>query len=163
MAGFDTYLSPLTWRYGSDEMRRIWSQVHQRRLWRRVWVALAEAQAEMGLVTLAQAADLRAHADEVNLERSLQIEAEIKHDVVSEIRAFAEQCPVGGGIIHLGATSMDVRDNATALQARDALDLLPANDRVSPDNGTGGCQEVRRDEWSNRPGVPRDAPRRLRP
>jgi len=75
MAGFDTYLSPLTWRYGSDEMRRIWSQVHQRRLWRRIWVALAEAQAELGLVTAAQAADLKAHAGEVNLDRSLQIEA----------------------------------------------------------------------------------------
>jgi len=124
MAGFDTYLSPLTWRYGSDEMRRIWSQVHQRRLWRRIWVALAEAQAELGLVTAAQAADLKAHAGEVNLERSLQIEAEIKHDVVSEIRAFAEQCPVGGGIIHLGATSMDVKDNADALCMAAGLDLL---------------------------------------
>jgi adenylosuccinate lyase len=124
MVGFDTYLSPLTWRYGSGEMRRIWSQVHQRRLWRRIWVALAEAQADLGLVSPAQVADLKAHADEVNLERSLEIEAEIKHDLVAEIRAFAEQCPVGGGIIHLGATSMDVKDNADVLCLAEGLDLL---------------------------------------
>jgi adenylosuccinate lyase len=124
VVGFDTYLSPLTWRYGSDEMRRIWSQDHQRRLWRRIWVALAEVQAELGLVTLAQVADLQAHAGEVNLERSHQIEAEIKHDLVAEIRAFAEQCPVGGGIIHLGATSMDVKDNADVLCMAEGLDLL---------------------------------------
>jgi adenylosuccinate lyase len=124
MVGFDTYLSPLTWRYGSDEMRRIWSQLHQRRLWRRIWLALAEAQAEVGLVSAVQVADLRDHADEVNLERSLQIEAEIRHDVVAEIRAFAEQCSVGGGIIHLGATSMDVKDNADVLCMAEGLDLL---------------------------------------
>jgi adenylosuccinate lyase len=124
MAGFDTYVSPLTWRYSSDEMRRIWSQVQQRRLWRRIWVALAEAQAELGLVSAAQVADLQAHAGEVDLERSLQIEAEIKHDLVAEIRAFAEQCPVGGGIIHLGATSMDVKDNADVLCMAAGLDLL---------------------------------------
>jgi adenylosuccinate lyase len=87
-------------------------------------VALAETQAEWGLVSPAQVADLRAHADEVNLERSLEIEAEIKHDLVAEIRAFTEQCPVGGGIIHLGATSMDVKDNADVLCMAEGLDLL---------------------------------------
>lgn len=124
MFNYETYLSPLTWRYGSEEMRQIWSEGHRRRLWRRIWVALAEAQAEMGLVTPEQVADLRAHADDVDVDRTLQIEAEIKHDVMSEIRAFAEQCPVGGGIIHLGATSMDVKDNAKALCLREGLDLL---------------------------------------
>ena len=120
----ETYLSPLTWRYGSDEMRHIWSEGHKRRLWRRIWVALAESQAEFGLVTPEQVADLRAHADDLDLERSQQIEAEIQHDLMSEIRAFAEQCPLGGGIIHLGATSMDVKDNADVLCLRQALDLL---------------------------------------
>jgi len=124
MYDHETYLSPLTWRYGSGEMRRIWSEGHKRRLWRRVWVALAEAQVEFGLVTPEQAADLRAHAGEVDVDRAFQIEAEIKHDLMAEIRAFAEQCPVGGGIIHLGATSMDVEDNADALRLREALDLL---------------------------------------
>ena len=124
MYDHETYLSPLTWRYGSDEMRRIWSEGHKRRLWRRVWVALAEAQVEFGLVTPEQAADLRAHAGDVDVDRALHIEAEIKHDLMAEIKAFAEQCPVGGGIIHLGATSMDVEDNADALRLRQALDLL---------------------------------------
>ena len=124
MFGYETFISPLTWRYGTDEMRRLWSEVHKRRLWRRIWVALAEAQSELGLVTPEQAADLHAHADEVNVERSLQIEAEIKHDLMAEVRAFAEQCPVGGGVIHLGATSMDVEDNADALRVRESLDLL---------------------------------------
>jgi adenylosuccinate lyase len=119
-----TYLSPLSWRYGSDEMRRIWSEEHRRRTWRRIWVALAAAQAEVGLVTPQQAADLRAHAADVDIERAHQIESEIKHDLMSEVKAFAEQCHVGGGIIHLGATSMDVKDNADVLLARDALDLV---------------------------------------
>lgn len=124
MYNHETYLSPLTWRYGSDQMRALWSEATKRRLWRRIWVSLAEAQAELGLITQAQASDLRDHADELDLERSHQIEAEIKHDLMSEVRTFAEQCPVGGGIIHLGATSQDVKDNAMALCMRDALDLV---------------------------------------
>jgi adenylosuccinate lyase len=124
MFDHETYLSPLTWRYGSAEMRRLWSEAHKRRLWRRIWVALAEAQAELGLVRAAQAADLRAHADEVDLARSLEIEAEIKHDLMAEVKAFAEQCALGGGIIHLGATSMDVKDNAEVLRQRQALDRI---------------------------------------
>jgi adenylosuccinate lyase len=87
-------------------------------------VALAEAQAEAGLVTEAQVADLRAHADEVDIARAEAIEAEIHHDLMAEVRVFAEQCPMGGGIIHLGATSMDIEDNADALRLREALDLI---------------------------------------
>jgi len=124
MYDYETYLSPLTWRYGSERMRHVWSEAHKRRAWRRLWVALAEAQADMGLVAPEQAADLRAHAGEVDVARSLEIEAEIKHDLMSEIRAFAEQCPVGGGIIHAGATSMDIKDNAEVLLLRESLDLL---------------------------------------
>jgi adenylosuccinate lyase len=120
----EVYLTPFTWRYGTAEMRALWSEAHKRRLWRRVWVALAEAQAEAGLVTNEQVADLRAHADDVDIARAEAIEAEIHHDLMAEVRAFAEQCPVGGGIIHLGATSMDVEDNADALRLREALDLL---------------------------------------
>lgn len=124
MPDHKTYQSPFTWRYGSEEMRSTWSEVHRRLLWRRIWVALAETQAELGLVAPEEAADLRAHAHEVTIERALEIEAEIEHDLMAEVRAFAEQCPAGGRILHLGATSMDVKDNADVLRLRDALDLL---------------------------------------
>ena len=120
----DTYLSPLTWRYGSEVMRRIWSEDEKRRLMRRVWVALAEAQFEAGLVTAAQVADLRARQNHVDIERAEEIEREIGHDLMAEIRTFAEQCPLGGPIIHLGATSMDVLDNVDALRLRNALDQI---------------------------------------
>ncbi len=124
MPDFETYLSPFSWRYGTEEMRRIWGEKNRRIVWRRIWVALAEAQAELGLVTTEQVEDLRSHAADVDLQRALQIEAEIKHDLMAEVRTFAEQCPVGGRIIHLGATSMDVKDNADVLLQREGLDLL---------------------------------------
>lgn len=120
----DTFLSPFTWRYGSQEMRGLWSQEHKRRLWRRVWVALAEAEHEAGLVSEAELDDLRAHQDEVDIARSHEIEAEIGHDLMAEIRAYAEQCPIGGGKIHLGATSADVEDNADILRIKEALRLI---------------------------------------
>jgi adenylosuccinate lyase len=120
----ESYLSPFTWRYGSEAMRRVWSEAHRRRLWRRVWVALAAVQQEAGLVTEEQLEDLRAHAGEVDLVRAAEIEAEIHHDLMAEVRAYAEQCPVGGGIIHLGATSMDVKDNVEVLRIREGLDLV---------------------------------------
>jgi adenylosuccinate lyase len=122
--GHETYLSPFTWRYGSDAMRELWSEEHKRRLWRRVWLALAEAQQSWGLVTAGQVADLRAHVDDVDMQRARQIEAEIHHDLMAELRTFAEQCPAGGPILHLGATSMDVEDNADALRLRAALDRV---------------------------------------
>jgi adenylosuccinate lyase len=121
---YDTYLSPFTWRYGSPEMRALWSEAHKRRLWRRIWVALAEAEWAAGLVSAGQVADLRAHQNDVDLARAHEIEAEIQHDLMAEVRTYAEQCPVGGGIIHLGATSMDIEDNADALRLRDGLDLV---------------------------------------
>ncbi len=124
MPDFDSYLSPFTWRYGTAEMRNLWSEVNKRLLWRQVWVVLAEVQLEYGLVTEEQVADLRLHKDEVDLRRALEIEAEIQHDLMSEVRVFASQCPFGGGIIHLGATSMDIEDNADALRLRMALDIL---------------------------------------
>jgi adenylosuccinate lyase len=124
MPDFDTYLSPFTWRYGTTGMRRLWSEQNKRLLWRQIWVSLAEVQSEYGLVTPEQAADLRLHMTEINLPRALAIETEIQHDLMAEVRTFAEQCPVGGGIIHLGATSMDIEDNADALRLRQALSLL---------------------------------------
>jgi adenylosuccinate lyase len=118
------FQSPFTWRYGSGEMRAVRSEAHKRKLWRRIWVALAEAESQYGLVTPDQVADLRAHAEQVDLDRALQIEAEIRHDLMAEVRTFAEQCPVGGSILHLGATSADIEDNADALRLRESLDLV---------------------------------------
>jgi adenylosuccinate lyase len=123
-ADFSTYLSPFTWRYGSEQMRRIWSEVNKRKLWRWIWVALAEVQAEFGLLASAQVDDLRAHMEEVDLTRSLQIEAELRHDLMAELKTYAEQCRVGGGALHLGMTSMDVVDNADVLRVRESLGLL---------------------------------------
>jgi adenylosuccinate lyase len=124
MPDFETYLSPFTWRYGTPAMRRLWSEQNKRLLWRKIWVALAEVQSEYGLVTPEQVADLRAHMDAIDLPRALEIEAEIQHDLMAEVRVFAAQSPAGGGIIHLGATSMDIEDNADALRLRSALDLV---------------------------------------
>lgn len=121
---YTSYLSPFTWRYGSPELRQIWSEAHKRRLWRQLWVALAETQVEYGLVTSEQVADLRLHADQVDIPRALEIEAEIAHDLMAEVRVYAEQAPLGGGIIHLGATSMDIEDNADVLRVRQSLDLV---------------------------------------
>lgn len=120
----ETYLSPYTWRYGSDEMKRIWSDVYKRQLWRRIWVALAQAQSEAGLVTEAQVADLRKHQDEIDIDRAHELERDLKHDLMAEVHTYAERCTIGGGVIHLGATSMDIEDNADALRLRDALDIL---------------------------------------
>lgn len=123
------YQSPFSGRYGTPAMREVWSERNKRVLWRRLWVALAEAQSEMGIVQPAQVDDLRAHAGDVteaSIARALEIEHEIQHDLMAEVRAFGEQCAIGGGIIHLGATSMDIEDNADALRLRDALDLTIA-------------------------------------
>jgi adenylosuccinate lyase len=120
----DSYLSPFTWRYGSPEMRRLWSEIHRRRLWRRVWIALARAQMAAGRVRPEQLADLEAHAEAIDLARAEQIEAEIGHDLMAELLTFAEQAPLGGPVLHLGATSADIEDNADALRMREALDLI---------------------------------------
>lgn len=104
-------------------MRALWSEAEKRRVWRRLWVALAEVQAEFGLVSSEQTADLRKHMLNVDVTRALQIEAEIQHDLMAEVKTFAEQAMLGGGILHLGATSMDIEDNAEVLRMREALDL----------------------------------------
>ena len=105
-------------------MRWVWSEVYKRRLMRRVWVALAAAQQGAGLVSAEQLADLEGKVDAVDIERALGIERETRHDVMAEIRAFAEQCPAGAKIIHLGATSADITDNVDVLRLREAGRLL---------------------------------------
>jgi adenylosuccinate lyase len=124
MTDFTQYQSPFSWRYGSPEMRSVWSEIHKRRLWRQAWVALARAQQSYGLVGAEQVAELEAHAGQVDLPRALEIEAEIHHDLMAELKTFAEQCPSAGGILHMGATSMDIEDNADALRLGEALDLV---------------------------------------
>lgn len=123
---FNHYLSPFTWRYGSPEMRLIWSEAHKRHLWRRIWVALAQVESEFGLVSPEQVRDLEQHAGEVDVERALEIEREIHHDLMAELKTFASQAPTGGPILHLGATSMDIEDNADALRLRESLQLILA-------------------------------------
>lgn len=120
----DTYVSPFTWRYGSEEMRRIWSETHKRKLLRRVWIALAKAEERAGIVSREQVEDLEAHKDDIDIRRASEIEAEIRHDLMAEIKTFAEQCPKGGSIIHLGATSMDALDNMDALRLKEALRII---------------------------------------
>lgn len=123
---FDGYLSPFSWRYGSGEMRALWSERNKRLLWRLLWFKLARVQAGYGLVSTAQLADLESHVGKVDIPRALAIEAEIHHDLMAELKTYAEQAPVGGGSLHLGATSTDIEDNADALRLRGALDLVLA-------------------------------------
>jgi adenylosuccinate lyase len=116
-----TYASPFSWRYGRPSLRELFSERERRKLWRAVWVALAEAQQRAGLVTQAELDDLRAHAGEIDLAAALAIEHEIGHDLMAEIRVYAKQATVGGGKIHLGATSMDVEDTVETFRMQRAL------------------------------------------
>lgn len=118
-----TYQSPFSWRYGSSEMREIWSEYQTRLLWRKLWISLAEVQVDFQLVTEEQLKELQSHEADVDLERSMEIEEQIQHDLMAELQAFADQCPSAGGIIHMGATSMDIKDNALVMQMSAAQKL----------------------------------------
>jgi len=120
----ERYASVWTWRYGSPAMRALWSEANKRRLMRQVWLALAEAQAAAGLVTVEQLAELRATARSIDIARAAEHEAVTRHDVMAEIHTWAEQAPKGGAILHLGATSADITDNVDALRIRDGLRLI---------------------------------------
>ena len=124
MTSFERYQSPFSWRYGSPEMRTVWGEENKRLLWRKLWVAMAEAQTAWKLVTAEQVRDLKDHMQDVDVPRALEIEKINHHDLMAEIKAYAEQCPLGGRILHLGATSMDIKDNAEILQSIQSLDLL---------------------------------------
>ena len=124
-----SYVSPFSWRYGREELRSLFSERTRRTLWRAVWVALAEAQAAQGLVDQDELDDIRAHADDVDIEAALAIEREIHHDLMAEIRVFAAQAQRGGGKLHLGATSMDIEDTVETYRLRRALSLLGENVR----------------------------------
>ena len=126
-----TYASPFSWRYAHPSLRELFSERERRKLWRAVWVALAEAQQRAGLVSQAELDDLRAHAEDIDLAAALAIEREIGHDLMAEIRVYAKQATVGGGKLHLGATSMDIEDTVETFRLRlalgriiDAVDVL---------------------------------------
>jgi len=121
---FDTYLSPFTWRYGSSEMRKLWSETYKRSLWRKVWLALAEVEAQYGLVSDEQLGELRTQVNAIDIPRAMEIESVIHHDLMAELKTYAEQCPTAGGVLHLGATSMDIEDNADVLRIRQSIDLI---------------------------------------
>lgn len=121
---FSTYLSTFTWRYASEDMRHIFSEEYKYQLWRRIWVALAEVQHQAGLVSSAELADLKKHQNNIDIPRILAIEAETQHDVVAAIKEYAEKAKIGGGKIHLGATSMDITDNADMVRMHEALRLI---------------------------------------
>jgi adenylosuccinate lyase len=125
----DTYQSPFSWRYGRPEMRTLFSEQTKRRMWRRLWLALAQAQAKAGLVSEAELDDIRRHVDAVDLEAAAAIEAEIGHDLMAELRVFASQATVGGGKLHVGATSMDIEDNVDTVRMKAALGMLLSNVR----------------------------------
>jgi adenylosuccinate lyase len=124
---YENYQSPFSWRYASSEMRSLWSEQQKRILWRKIWVALAQAQSEFGLFSVDLVQELEMHAKEIDVEAALQIEAQIHHDLMAELKTFAAQCPNAGGVLHLGATSMDIEDNADALRLRSALDIILEN------------------------------------
>jgi adenylosuccinate lyase len=124
--GYGDFLSPFTWRYGSDEMRSLFSEKSRRATWRKVWLALAEAEAKRGLVSGEELRDIRAHAksDDVDIAKAHELERTIRHDLMAELRVFAAQAKKGGGKLHLGATSMDIEDNADMVAMVQATDLL---------------------------------------
>ncbi len=121
----ESYRSPLSTRYASAAMRANFSDLTRFRLWRRLWIALAKAQRELGLpIEAAQIAELEAHAADVDLAAAARHEKTLRHDVMAHVHAWGEQCPRARGIIHLGATSCDVTDNSELIQMRTGLGLL---------------------------------------
>ncbi len=121
---YTRYMSPFSWRYGSEGMRAIWSEENKYRIWRKIWVELARAQEKMGLVVKGELEDLEKHQNEIEIERIWEIEKDTSHDVVAAIKEFAEKAKIGGGKIHLGATSMDISDNAETIRISESLDLI---------------------------------------
>ncbi|NLM49374.1 MAG: adenylosuccinate lyase [Clostridiaceae bacterium] len=121
----DTYQSPLITRYSSYEMQNLFSDDTKFKLWRQLWIALAEAEKELGLnITDEQIEELKAHKDDINYEVAQAREKEVRHDVMSHVYAFGVQCPKAKGIIHLGATSCYVGDNADLIIMHRALEII---------------------------------------
>lgn len=123
-ADHETFQHPLVSRYASRAMTTLWGPQNRHATWRRVWLALAEAEHELGLpVTQQQIRALRANLDNIDFAAAARYEKELRHDVMAHIHAYGDVAPAARGIIHLGATSMDIVDNADLILTRDALDL----------------------------------------
>lgn len=119
------YESPLVERYASSAMAELWGDDHKFRTWRRLWLALAEAEAELGLpISEAQLAELRDHLDDIDYEAAGRYERELRHDVMAHVHALGDVAPLARPIVHLGATSCFVGDNTDLLVLRDAIDVL---------------------------------------
>ncbi len=121
---FKDYLSSFTWRYGSEEMRHVFSEEHKYTIWRKIWVALARAQHAAGLVSSSELADLEKNQKNISIEEILDNEKETKHDVVAAIKEYSNKADIGGGKIHLGATSMDIVDNTDAIRMKEGLAII---------------------------------------
>ena len=121
----DRYQSPLSERYASKEMQYIFSPDMKFKTWRKLWIALAEVEKELGLpITQEQIDELKAHADDINYDVAKAREKEVRHDVMSHVYAYGVQCPKAKGIIHLGATSCYVGDNTDVIIMTEALKLV---------------------------------------
>ncbi|MEE1299880.1 MAG: lyase family protein, partial [Acutalibacteraceae bacterium] len=121
----NTYETPLNSRYASKEMQYIFSPDFKFKTWRKLWIALAEAEHELGLpVTQEQIDELKAHADDINYEVAIEEEKRRRHDVMSHVYAYGVQCPTAKGIIHLGATSCYVGDNTDVITMTEGLKLI---------------------------------------
>ena len=125
-AMYDRYQSPLSERYASKEMQYIFSPEKKFKTWRKLWIALAETEYELGLdsVTKEQIEELKSHADDINFDVAKAREKEVRHDVMSHVYAYGVQCPEAKGIIHLGATSCYVGDNTDIILMTEALKLI---------------------------------------
>ncbi|MHC4252599.1 MAG: adenylosuccinate lyase [Planctomycetota bacterium] len=127
MTDRDRYVSPLGSRYASPEMSAIFSDSRRYTTWRKVWLALAEAEKELGLpITDEQLEELRATLEDVDFDLAHEFEKKLRHDVMAHVHAWGKQAPGAAGILHVGATSAFVTDNAEAILARDGLSLLIA-------------------------------------
>ena len=125
MSGTDKYVSPLSERYASKEMQYIFSPDMKFRTWRKLWIALAETEKELGLpITQEQIDELKAHKDDINFDVAKEREKLVRHDVMSHVYAYGLQCPNAKGIIHLGATSCYVGDNTDIILMTEALKLV---------------------------------------
>ena len=131
MMSTDKYVSPLSERYASEQMQYIFSPDMKFRTWRRLWIALAETEMELGLcqngqpvITQEQIDEMKAHAEDINYDVARAREKEVRHDVMSHVYAYGQQCPKAAGIIHLGATSCYVGDNTDIIVMTQALKLV---------------------------------------
>ena len=121
----EIYQSPLTSRYASKEMKQLFSNDKKFRTWRKLWIALAESEMELGLeITQEQIDELKANQDDINYDVAVAREKEVRHDVMSHVYAYGQQCPKAAGIIHLGATSCYVGDNTDLILMYEGMELV---------------------------------------